>query len=133
MLFLWIFCDNEKRIQLLQDANSCFYLAVELINTQWLSISYAYIKDALKIMTVSSVAELLDIVVEKLRSTAGCRQKYIQISALLLKFLFKRTLEPIDARCYYLTWEFLTRAMYHLEKEGEIKLIKEFIKSVNKD
>ena len=141
LLFLFTQFDNERRLQILQNEKYCCMLAKQLLNLEWLFLFDACVKDALRLLTIDSVVEILDESADKLFLETPYEKTYLRICSMLLKFLSKDcSITTLGSK----TNDLMVHAMLTLmqnekvksrsyKHQVEVKLVKTFLESVSND
>ena len=130
MLFLFTHCDIEIKEQLLQNEDNYCTLLKQLLDLQWIHIFDSCLKDSLQFWTADFVVKLLDAVSERMRSTKSHVKKYEEITASLLEHLCQEcsmTTLTEDSN------ETIMDVLHRLAQKEELKIIKDFIDTVNKE
>ena len=130
LFFLFAQHDKQSKRQLLQDEEYCCYL-LDNLGFEWFSVFYAFLKDNLEFFSMKSLAYLFEGCGHRFKSIIVFKNDYLQLCVMILQALGKRlattVLDDRDANFSIL------RTMYDLMVDGELKLIKDFLKSVNSE
>ena len=92
MLFLFLQFNEEWRQKVLHNEKHLCALLTGLLNLEWIAIFEAVIQDFLKLITPDSILEVLHQCAKwahATSSTIACKNKYKQVGAMLIQFLFE--------------------------------------------
>ena len=130
LVFLFIHSNREIRLQFVQVEEYFSVLLQQLLDVKWLPIFYLCVKDAMKLLSADSVAQLLDHCLKRMKSTIAFKKKYVQISKIILQLIGNEC--PIVNLCYDSN-KMVMNALCNLIEEGEIKTVKDFLESISDD
>ena len=127
MLFLFTQCNKEQKLQLLQNEEYLYILMQQFLGLQWLAVFDVCLIDALNFMTVHSVLKLFYKTTKKVSSTIVDKKTYLEKCETILQFLSKDcSITTLSSASNNL----IMNALWVLLQEGEINLVKNFLKSI---
>ena len=131
LLFILTNSDQEGKLKLLQNEHCRLLLHVQLLDLHWPFVFKTCSKDALKSFSRDSLEYLFTVSVERINSTHGYKQKYVQITMLIFLHLkdYSTTVNDDISDILLVLSDFL----YKLTAQGEIKFIKIFLERVSGD
>ena len=128
LMFRFIHCDRESRMELIQNENNLYILLEQFLGLRWLHFFNIFAKDVLKLLSAESLGQLLDYCMEKSKATIAFKKEYLQICTTILHSLTEKNL---ITELYYDSTTLIIHTLCHLMEEGEIKKVKDFLQSIS--